>query len=121
MVGVTATINYFQIAYCLQCEIEKQLNLTKLHFYSDLQLINIAINLAFRLRGFASLDSISFSNKMFNQFWKCSNFDFDTCITQLESETNWNLTTNTTTTYSSKETNLNFKLVKIIANKLHLQ
>ena len=120
IVGATATINYFQIAYCLQCEIAKQLNLTKLRFYSDPQLINIAANLAFRLRGFRSLDSMSFSNKTFNRNWKPSNFDFDTCITQLEAETNWNLTTYTATTYSSEENNYNLKLTKTIANKLHL-
>ena len=119
VVGVTATINYFQIAYCLQCEIAKQLNLTKLHFYSDPQLINIAVDLAFRLKGIISLDSMSFSNKTFNQIWKSSNFDFDRCITQLEGETSWNLITDATT-YSSKDTKLNLTLVKIIANKLHL-
>ena len=120
IVGATATINYFQIAYCLQCEIAKQLNLTKLRFYSDPQLINITVNLAFRLRGISNFDSMSFSNKTFNRNWKPSNFDFDTCITQLEAETNWNLTTDTSTTYSSKENNLNLKLTKTIANKLHL-
>ena len=120
VVGVTATINYFQIAYCLQCEIAKQLNLTKLHFYSDPQLINIAVNLAFRLRSSTSLDSMSFSKKTFKRIWKSSNFDLDTCITQLEAEMNWNLTTDTAITYSSKSINLNLTLVKTIANKLHL-
>ena len=119
VVGLTATINYFQIAYCLQCEIAKQLNLTKLHFYSNPQLINIAVNLAFRLKGITSLDSTSFSNKTFNRVWKSSNFDFDSCITQLEAETNWNLTTDATT-HSSKDTKLNFTLMKNIANKLYL-
>ena len=119
VVGVTATINYFQIAYCLQCEIAKQLNLTKLHFYSDPQLINIAVNLAFRLRGIISLDSMTFSNKTFNRIWKPSNFDFDTCIKQLEGETNWNLTTDATM-YSLKDTKLNLTIMKNIANKLYL-
>ena len=118
-VGVTATINYFQIAYCLQCEVAKQLNLTKLHFYSDPKLINIAVDLAFQLRGIISLDSISFSNKTFNRIWKPSNFDFDTCITLLEAETKWNLTTDATT-YSAKDTELNLTLLINIANKLHL-
>ena len=118
-VGVTATINYFQIAYCLQCEVAKQLNLTKLCFYSDPQLINITVSLTFRLKRFTSVDSMNLFNFMFNRFWKSANFDFDTCITQLEAGTNWNLTTESTT-YSSKETNLNLKLIKTIANKLHL-
>ena len=119
IVGATATINYFQIAYCLQCEKAKQFNLTKLHFYSDPQSINITVSLAFRLRGITSLNLMNFSNKMFNRFWKPLNFDFDTCITQLEAETNWNFTTNTKTIFSSKENKLNSKLTKIIAKKLH--
>ena len=47
IVGVACTISYFQIAYCLQCEVAKQLNFTKLHFYTDPQLINCTIGLAF--------------------------------------------------------------------------
>ena len=43
IVGVESTVNYFQVAYCLQCEVAKQLNLTKLHFYSNPELINITI------------------------------------------------------------------------------
>ena len=118
IVGVTTTINYFQITYCLQCEIAKQFKFTKLHFYSDPQLINITISLAFRLKGFTNLDSMSFSNKPFNRFWKPSNFDFDLYIAQIETETNWNLTTDTATTCFSKKTNLNLKQIKIIALKL---
>ena len=120
IVGVTTTINYFQIAYCLQNEIAKQFNLTKLHFYTDPQLLNITISLAFGQKDLISLDSMSLSNYMLNQFWKSSNFDFDTCIKLLEAEINWNLTTHTPTTYSLKKTNLYLKQVKIIANKLHL-
>ena len=119
-VGVTAIINYFQIAYCLQCEVAKQLKFTKLHVYSDPQLINITLSLAFRLRSFTNLNSISFSNNTFKPFWKSLNFDFDTTITQLETETNWNLITDKTTIYFSKTTNFKFKQVKSIANKLHL-
>ena len=120
IVGVTTTINYFQIAYCLQNEIAKQLNLTKLHFYTDPQLLNITISLAFGQKDLISLDSMSLSNYILNQFWKSSNFDFDTCIKLLEAKTNWNLTTQTPTTYSLKKTNFYLKQVKIIANKLHL-
>ena len=118
LVGVTTTINYFQIAYCLQCDIAKQFNFTKLHFYSDPQLINITISLAFRLKDFTNFDSMSFSNKPFNRFWKPSNFDFDLYISQLETETNWNLTTHTTTTCFSNKRNINLKQIKFIAMKL---
>ena len=40
IVGISSTINYFQIAYCLQLEIANQLHFTKLHFYSDPKLLN---------------------------------------------------------------------------------
>ena len=120
IVGVTTTINYFQIAYCLQCEIAKQLNFTKLHFYSDPQLINITLSLEFRLKIFTSLDSMSFSNNTLNRFWKPSNFDFDTCIAQLEANTKWNLTTDIVKTYSSKKSNINSNQIKIIASQLYL-
>ena len=120
IVGVTTTINYFQIAYCLQCEIAKQLNFTKLHFYSDPQLINVTLSLAFRLKNFTNLDSMSFSNNTLNRFWRSSNFDFDTCIAQLEAETNWNLTADTVTTYSLKKSNINSNQIQIIANQLYL-
>ena len=119
IVGVTTTINNFQIAYCLQCEIAKQLNLTKLHFYSDPQLINVTLSLAFRLKTFTSLESMSFSNKTLHRIWKCSNFNFDTCITQLEAKTNWNLITDTIKTYSSTKNNINSNQIEIIANQLY--
>ena len=56
IVGTASTINYFQIAYCLQCEVAKQLSFTKLHFYSHPQLINISMSLAFGIN-----DSTKFS------------------------------------------------------------
>ena len=120
IVGVTTIINYFQIAYCLQCEIAKQLNLTKLHFYSDPQLINVTLSLAFRLKTLTSLDSMSFSNNTFNRIWQSSKFDFDTCITQLEAGTNWNLITDRVTTHCSKQSIINSHQITIIANQLHL-
>ena len=81
IVGVACTISYFQIAYCLQCEVAKQLNFTKLHFYTDPQLINITIGLAF---GMTNLTSFSKDSR--KQMWDSSEFDFDACIEQLESE-----------------------------------
>ena len=85
IVGVASTVSYFQIAYCLQCEVAKQLNFTKLHFYADPQLINIAISLAFGIKNLAS-----FSKTSPKQFWEPKTFDFDMCIKKLEekSETN---------------------------------
>ena len=85
IVEVACTINYFQIAYCLQCEVAKQLNFTKLHFYTDSKLINITIGLAFGIKNLAN-----FSEDLRKQVWDLSKFDFDVCINQLESEINLN-------------------------------
>ena len=81
IVGAACTINYFQIAYCLQCEVAKQLNFTKLHFYTDSQLINITIGLAFGMK-----DLTNFFKDSQNQIWDSNKFDFDSCIEQLESK-----------------------------------
>ena len=81
IVGKAATINYFQIAYCLQCEIAKQLNFTKLHFYADPHLINITIGVAF-----GNIDLVSFSENPQKQFWDSSEFEFDEIIDQVERE-----------------------------------
>ena len=84
IVGVTSTISYFQIAYCLQCEVAKQLNFTKLHFYSDSKLINFSIGLVFGIKHLTTL-----TNDFQNRNWDSSKFDFDTCIKQLESDIRW--------------------------------
>ena len=86
IVGVASTVNYFQIAYCLQCEVAKQLNFTKFHFYADPQLINIAISLAFGIANLAR-----FSKNPQKQFWEPNKFDFDICIEKLEKESETNL------------------------------
>ena len=81
IVGLASTVNYFQIAYCLQCEVAKKLNFTKMHFYSDSQLINITLGLAFQIKDF-----ISYSNEPKKCFWDINSFDFDECIEQLEAQ-----------------------------------
>ena len=53
IIGVVSTVSYFQIAYYLQREVAKQLSFTKLRFYADPQLINIAISLAFGIKNLA--------------------------------------------------------------------
>ena len=84
IVGLASTINYFQITYCLQCEVAKQLNFTKLHFYSNPELINITIGLTF------GINMTKFSDNpppLTYRYWDSSKFDFDTCIEQLEANT----------------------------------
>ena len=133
IVGVTCAINYFQIAYCLQCEVAKQLNFTKLHFYTDPQLINITIDLAFGGKNLAS-----FLIDPQKQIWDSSKFDFDECLEQLESEMNINLQDSKknnsfwqktfqnlsnvfcqTRASSSKQSDLNHQQIKSVANLLY--
>ena len=85
IVGVACTINYFQIAYCLQREIAKQLNFTKLHFYSDPYLINITICLAFGAKDLANVSKTSQK-----RFWNANEFEFDQTIDQVEKEIDLN-------------------------------
>ena len=85
IVGVASIVNYFQIAYCLQCEVAKQLNFTKMHFYANPQLINIAIALAFEID-----DLVNFSENPQKHFWDTNMFDFDTCIEKLETKISLN-------------------------------
>ena len=86
IVGVVSTVSYFQIAYCLQREVAKQLKFTKFHFYADPQLINIAISLAFGIKNLAR-----FSKNPQKQFWEANKFDFDKCIEKLQEESDTNL------------------------------
>ena len=109
IVGVACTISYFQIAYCLQCEVAKQLNFTKLHFYTDAQLINITIGLAF---GMTNL--INFPKNSQKQIWDSSKFDFDTFIEQLESEIKLYIIDD-----CSNQTDLNPQQIKTVANYLY--
>ena len=81
IVGARNTINYFQIAYCLQREVAKQLKLTKLHFYSNPQLINITIGMAFGM----DIDS-SIINVSSELAWNARRFNFDNCIENLETK-----------------------------------
>ena len=109
IVGVACTISYFQIAYCLQCEVAKHLNFTKLHFYTDSQLINITIGLAFGMRNLTS-----FSKDSQKQIWDSSEFDFDACIEQLESEIKLNIIDD-----CSNQTDLNPQQIKTVADYLY--
>ena len=43
IVGQASVIDYFQIAYALQCDISKKFDLKKGHFYSHSYLLNISI------------------------------------------------------------------------------
>ena len=91
IVGAASTIKYFQIAYCLQCEVAKQLNFTKLHFYSDPQLMNIKLGLIFDIKNLKT-SMLKTSPKF---VWDRNEFNFDKCIKRLASLTNINNEPNT--------------------------
>ena len=116
IVGVACTINYFQIAYCLQCEVAKQLNFTKLHFYTDPQLINITIGLAFGISNITCF----FKNEP-NLIWESKHFDFNDCVAQLE-EVNVNDKNLKIFSFSQSSTSAqsksNLKQILMIANFL---
>ena len=79
-VGAARTINYFQIAYCLQCEIATQLNFTKLHFYSDPRIFNFKLGLTFDIESLKT--SLIQDPPKF--VWDKNDFNFDKCIKRLE-------------------------------------
>ena len=79
IVKIPSTVSYFQIAYCLQFEIAKQLHYTELHFFSDPQLINIAICLALEIPS-----TPKYSENLKQPLWDANRFDFDNCIEKLQ-------------------------------------
>ena len=80
IVGASSIISYFQIAYCLQCEVAKQVNFQKRHYYSDPQLFNIALGLAFGIKELKE----NFAKVQSNKVGQMRKFNFDECIEQLE-------------------------------------
>ena len=114
VVGVACTINYFQIVYCLQCELAKQLKFTKLHFYSDPKLINFTICLAF---GAKKLQS--FTKTATKLVWNSVKFEFDQIIDQVEKEIDLNsIILNSSPFQLSGHFDSNIETVEVIANYL---
>ena len=81
IVGETSMLSYFQITYCLQCEIAKQLKFTKLHFYSNPQLINLALSSAFEMQKYNINKLLQSSSGV----WNINDFDFDSCLENISS------------------------------------
>ena len=78
-VGAADAISYFQIAYCLQCEVAKQLNMNCL--YTDPHQLNVLI-----CSGLQMPEVLKLSGPNEKHFFKISEFDFDNYIKQLEAE-----------------------------------
>ena len=80
IVGEASAISYFQIAYALQCDISKQFDLKKGHFYSHPDLLNLSIHTNFQ-------NSTQIKN--FVREFKASTkeqrlLDFDSCLVMLK-------------------------------------
>ena len=83
LIGPFVVLNYFQITYCLQCEIAKCLKFSRLHFYSKPHLINVTFLYAFKMNNMV----IPLLRKFFTEdAWKISNFNFDSCLNVLEAQ-----------------------------------
>ena len=111
LVGEANTIKYFQIAYCLQCEVAKQLKFTKLHFYSDPQLFNFTLGLTFNIK---SLKSI-FLKYLPKFVWDRNEFNFDRCIERLETSVG----VEHESTLSDSASHSNITLIGKLVNHLH--
>ena len=109
--GAASTINYFQIVYCLQFEIVKQLKSLKHSFYSDPHLLNITISLAFGISNLTNFSKIS-KNCIKNSI----EFEFDTCIDELEKDVNRKVSTIKPTTFLFT---LNTDQIRNIAHHLY--
>ena len=80
LVGKQATLQYFQIAYALQCDISKRLNLIQNYLYSNPILLNIS--LMYTLNDFSQLQHVL---RIAKEDSKASKryFDFDECFTNM--------------------------------------
>ena len=108
-VGVETTIRYFQIAYCLQCEVAKQLNFTKLHFYSDPLILNFKLGLIFNIKNL----KLSLLEDRPKFEWDRNKFSFDKCLEQLETS----VSTEYVSTTSGSANDV--KVVEMLADHLY--
>ena len=84
-IKVTDLISYFQIAYALQCNVSKQFDLKKVHFYSDPKLLNC--RLYFCLGHFKNFVQFAKENKVTKYSPTSRLQSADEILSQLEKET----------------------------------
>ena len=80
IIGEANTTRYFQIAYALQCDISKRLNLKKIHFHSNPQLLNFSVGICLGLN--QTKLPISKVEIQATKFVRL--YDFDECLKLLE-------------------------------------
>ena len=89
IIGKTSILQYFRIAYALQCDISNRLHLKRLHFHSNPQLLNLGLQLCFdksdkNLPILYEISNLSKSARLRN---------FDDCLNSLEEDAKTNQTT----------------------------
>ena len=80
LIGKEATVEYFRIAYALQCDISKRFNLKKFHLYSSPTLLNV--RLLHSVKDYSQLQEILSADKDRN-FINQRYFDFDKCLASI--------------------------------------
>ena len=83
IVGESSTRSYFQIAYAIQCDISKRLNLKKIHFHTNPQLLNFSIGIC-RMDLNQPKIIVSKTKIQASKFVRL--YDFDKCLQILENE-----------------------------------
>ena len=83
IVGYPSTVSYFQIAYCLQCEVATLLKCSRRHFYSNPKLLNIRIGIAFELSN-SKILGLSTNQLKFLREQSFTKFNFDEYFEQLQ-------------------------------------
>ena len=81
--GKPSTTSYFQIAYALQCDMSKRLNLKKLYFHSNPLLLNfsIAISLVTSTQSKMIISRTEIQKTKYDRL-----YDFDKCLKLLEND-----------------------------------
>ena len=112
IVGKTSVIDYFQIAYALQCDISKRFDLKKGHFYSHPDLLNISIYTIFQTTEHTESYVESF---VANPNTQERLLDFDIALNRLKEKTSKSfnkklLTTKTTDIERKRSLNENLRI-----------
>ena len=86
IIGKASIIQYFQIAYALQCDISNRLNLKRLHFYSNPQLLNLGLQLCFDM----NCKNLQILLETSNYSERTRLRNFDDCLNLLEEDLKMN-------------------------------
>ena len=84
LVGTHNIVSYFQIAYALQCDISKRLNLKKVYFYSNLRLFNVSLSCCFN--NDKQLVAQLKKTELLEQTNEERLYNFDECLKYLEND-----------------------------------